>query len=92
MNSEAMQKPVADEEADDADRRIADEAKFVAPHNLARQPSGNEANDQNDDQSLVRPMYGLPLALRSDSSSPTLQRNRSETKSALSPRARLGRR
>ena len=46
MNSEAMQKPVADEGADDADRRIADEAEPVASHNLARQPSGNEANDQ----------------------------------------------
>ena len=31
MNSEAMQKPIADERADDANRRIAHETKPVCP-------------------------------------------------------------
>ena len=46
MNPEAMQKPVADEGADDANRRVADETETVASHNLARQPSGNEPDDK----------------------------------------------
>ena len=52
MNSEAVQKPVADEGADDANRRVADETETVTSHNLARQPSGNEPDDQNDNEIL----------------------------------------
>jgi hypothetical protein len=50
MNSEAMQKPVANEGADDANRRVADETETTAPYNLARQPSDNDPDDQNDNQ------------------------------------------
>jgi hypothetical protein len=46
MKSESMQKPVADEGADDADRCFADETETTAPYNLARQPSGNDPDDQ----------------------------------------------
>ena len=53
MNSEAMQKPIADERADDANRRVADKTKPVAADNLAGQPSGNHPNDQNGKQPLV---------------------------------------
>src|SRR5271165_2344881 len=67
MNSEAMQKPNADERADDANRRVADETKPVAPNNLASQPSGDDPNNQNDKQPLVRQMHALPSALRPDS-------------------------
>jgi hypothetical protein len=35
MNSEAMQKPVANEGTDDANRRVADETETTAPYNLA---------------------------------------------------------
>ena len=52
MNSKAMQKPVADERADDANGRIADETETTAPDNLARQPSGDEPDDQNDNPAL----------------------------------------
>ena len=34
MNPELMQKPVADERADDADRRVADEPKPAASDSL----------------------------------------------------------
>jgi hypothetical protein len=40
MDSESMQKPVADERADDADRRVADEPKPTASDNLARHCRG----------------------------------------------------
>ena len=36
MNSEAVQKPVADEGADDPNGRVADETETVAPYDLAR--------------------------------------------------------
>jgi hypothetical protein len=61
MNSKAMQKPVADERADDAYGRVADETETAAFDNLTRQSSGNEPDDQNDNQSLVRQMHTLPL-------------------------------
>ena len=67
MNPEAMQKPVADERADDADGRVADETETAASDNLARQPSGNEPDDQNDNQTLVRQMHVLLFALCFDS-------------------------
>ncbi len=57
MNSKAMQKPVADERADDTDSRVADETETTALHNFARQPSGNEPDDQNDNQPLIRQMH-----------------------------------
>jgi hypothetical protein len=61
MNSKAMQKPVADEGANDSNRRVTDETKPVAPYDLACQPSGNEPHDQNDYQSLIRQMHALSL-------------------------------
>ena len=63
MNSKAMQKPVADERADDANGRVADETETTASDNLARQPSGNDPDDQNDNQPLVRQMHVLPFVL-----------------------------
>jgi hypothetical protein len=44
----------------------------VPLNNLARQPSGNDPDDQNDEQPLVRQMHALPLAGRSDSGKPQL--------------------
>lgn len=63
MNSEAMEKPVADESANNANSHVADETETVALYNLARQPSGNEPDDQNDKQPLVRQMHALSLSL-----------------------------
>src|SRR5208283_1463770 len=44
---------------------VADETKSVSSDNLAREPSGNDPDDQNDNESLVRQMHALTL--RSDS-------------------------
>jgi hypothetical protein len=62
MNAEAMQEPVANERPDYADCRVADEAEPVALNHLARQPSGNDPDGQNDNQPLVRQTHALPLA------------------------------
>src|SRR5271155_2731508 len=57
MNTEAMQKPITDERADDANCRVPDKTESVAPNALARQPSGNEPDSQNDNQPLARQMH-----------------------------------
>jgi hypothetical protein len=64
MNSKAMQKPIADERADDANSRVADETEITASDNLARQPSGNDPDDQNDNQPLVRQMRVCICSIR----------------------------
>jgi hypothetical protein len=65
MNSEAMEKPVADESANNANGHVADETETVALYNLARQPPGNDPDDQNDNQPLARQMHAFhwPFAL-----------------------------
>ncbi len=62
MNAEAMQKPIANERADDANCSVADETEPVATDDLAREPSGNEPDHLNDNQSLVRQMHALLLS------------------------------
>ena len=41
--------------------RVADETETAAFDNLARQPPGNEPDDQYDNQPLVRQMHLLPF-------------------------------
>ena len=57
MNSEAMEKPVADESANNANSHLADETETVALYSLARQPPGNDPDDQNDSQPFARQMH-----------------------------------
>src|SRR5207302_5380916 len=49
---EHLPQPIADERADDADDEVADDAIAAAPHDLAGEPAGNEADDQYDDQTI----------------------------------------
>jgi hypothetical protein len=44
------EQPAANESAYDSNRDIADETEAPAGHYLSRQPSGNEANQQDDEQ------------------------------------------
>jgi hypothetical protein len=67
MKSKAMQEPVTDERPDNTDCRVADETQPMPLNNLARQPSGNDSDDQNDKQPLIRQMHALALAGRADS-------------------------
>jgi hypothetical protein len=59
MNSEAMEKPVADESANNANSHIADETETIAPYNPARQPPDNDPDDQNDNQPFARQMHAF---------------------------------
>ena len=54
---EARHKPVADQRPDHAHRRIADKSKTIAAQDLADQPSGDDADNQNDDHALIRKMH-----------------------------------
>ena len=63
MKSKAVQEPITDERPDNTDRRVADETEAVPLNNLARQPSGNDPDDQNDKQPSVRQMHGLPVTI-----------------------------
>ena len=67
MNPESMQEPVADERTHDAYCRVADEPEPAASDNPARQPSGNDPDNQNDNQPLVRQMQVFLFGLRYDS-------------------------
>src|ERR1700704_954904 len=53
MDAKARQQPIADERADDADQEIAEEAKAGALDDLARQPAGDETDEQDDEQTFV---------------------------------------
>jgi hypothetical protein len=68
MNSEAMQKPVADKRTDDSNGCVADETEPAPSDNLASEPSGNDSDDQYDP---IRPWSDRcmlsPLALPFDS-------------------------
>ncbi len=59
MDSEAVEKPVADESANNANSDIADETETIAPYSLARQPPGNDPDDQNDNQPFARQMHAV---------------------------------
>src|SRR5271157_3473933 len=70
MNSEAMQKPVADEGADDADRRIADEAEplprttLPANHPATRPTTQMTINPWSDRCMLFPPSVAVVRSLR----------------------------
>ena len=68
MNSDAMEKPVADQSANNANSHVADETESVSSDNLAREPSGNDPDDQNYNESDICPF--VLIRGRSD----TLQR------------------
>jgi hypothetical protein len=53
MNVQARQQPVADERAD--------EAEAAARDDLAGQPARHDADEDSDDEALVRQVYGVPL-------------------------------
>ena len=53
MDAESRQQPTADDGAYDSDNEVADEPKPASARDPAGQPSGNEANDQNYQETFV---------------------------------------
>jgi hypothetical protein len=60
MDAQARQQPVTDERADYPDYYVSDQTKAGPPHELPGQPSGNKADDQYDNEALIRQMHGNP--------------------------------
>ena len=48
MQAELREKPAANEGTSDSDEEVADDPEAGALHDLAREPSGNEADHQYD--------------------------------------------
>jgi hypothetical protein len=67
VEAELRQEPAADEGACDSDEEVADDPETGALHDLARQPSGNEADHQYDQQTFTRHVHVLVLQLASAS-------------------------
>src|SRR5689334_9619642 len=60
MDTEPRQQPVADERTDQANNQIADQSETAAFHHSAGKPSGDNADDQDDQKTFVRQMHGQP--------------------------------
>ncbi len=59
MNAQFGQQPIADESADNAYAKIGDETKARAAHDLARKPTRDNADENNDDETFTG--QGIPF-------------------------------
>src|SRR5690348_6491807 len=60
METEPRQQPIADKCADQADDQIADQPKSAALHHSAGEPSRDNSDDQDDEETLVGKVHGQP--------------------------------
>src|SRR5437764_4322303 len=58
MDSEPWQQPIADKGTDDPDQEVAEDSEPGPPNDLAGQPARNDADEQDDQQTLVRQVHG----------------------------------
>jgi hypothetical protein len=63
MDAELRKQPAAKESPNHPDNDIADKAEAGASHDLASEPSGNEADDQNDHETFSRYVHLVILHL-----------------------------
>jgi hypothetical protein len=68
MNAELRKQPTADKGTDNSNDEIADDSKPGASHDLAGQPSGNEADQQYDQETFARHVPILQFHHRRDES------------------------
>ncbi len=54
MDTQLRQQPISDERPDDADYQVADETVAATPHYVASKPSGDNADDDDDEEIFVR--------------------------------------
>jgi hypothetical protein len=60
MDVQPGQEPSADEGTDNANDEVSDEAKTGSPHHLAGEPSRNDTDHQNQQQTLIRKVHEPP--------------------------------
>jgi hypothetical protein len=58
MNVEPRQQPITDESAQQSNYQVPDQPESPASHHLSCQPTGNEPNQNNDQEALIRQMHG----------------------------------
>jgi hypothetical protein len=61
VEAELRKEPAANEGTRDSDKEVADNPKSGALHNLAGQPSGDEADQQYDQETFARHVHFLIL-------------------------------
>jgi hypothetical protein len=60
METELGQQPVADKRPDQANDQVADQTETAAFHHSAGEPSGDNSDDQDDEETLIGKMHGRP--------------------------------
>ena len=60
MDAELGQQPTSDEGTDDSDDEIADDPEPGALHDLAGEPTGNQADQQYDEKAFARHVHAYP--------------------------------
>src|SRR5437016_7600628 len=63
MDTEPRQKPIPDKGAHDTDKEVAKYSESRPPNDFTSQPARDDADEQNDQQALVRHMHWSPLYL-----------------------------
>jgi hypothetical protein len=58
MDTELRQQPVADESADQADDKIANQAESAAARHTPGKPAGNNADDKDHQKTLIGKVHG----------------------------------
>ena len=57
MNPQTWHQPAADQGADDADGHVSNQAEAAALDNLAGEPTGNDAYNQNNQKTFVADVH-----------------------------------
>ena len=65
VDAQLRQQPIADKCPDDADDQVADETVAATPHDVAGEPSGDNADNNNDDQTVPIRLTPTPTTFRS---------------------------
>src|ERR1700722_9703086 len=61
MDADPREQPIANERADNADDQVADKTKAAAIDDFSGEPSGDHADNHDDEQALVRQIHSLAL-------------------------------
>jgi hypothetical protein len=54
VDTQLRQQPISDERPDNADYQVADEAVAPTAHDVASKPPGDNANDNDSDETFIR--------------------------------------
>ena len=61
MNTEPEQQPISNERADDPDQEVANDPETGSSNEMTRQPAGNQAHHEDDQQAFIGHVHRSPL-------------------------------